>query len=103
MNRIRNILIFATTLLFSRCNAPEPPNKKTFKDLGTERIRASDSIHDNLRIVRGIRYEAQINPRFKIHALDLLIQCHNINERNKLNLDTIINFEHEQLIGNNLY
>ena len=104
MNRIRNTLLFATTLFFTHCNAPEPPNKKTYNDLGEERIRASDTIHENLRIVRGIREEAQINPRFKIHALELLKTCTEINKRNNLNLKTIINFEYEQLSdSSNLY
>lgn len=97
MNKIKLLLIFTTTLLFSNCNAPEPPNKKTFKDLGSERIRASDTIHDNLRIVRGIREEAKINPRYKIHALELLKTCIEINKRNNLNLKNIIEFEHEQI------
>ena len=104
MNKIKYALIFATTLSFSHCNAPAPPNRKTTNQLAEERIRASDTIHENLRIVRGIREEAQINPRFKIHALELLKTCTEINKRNNLNLKTIINFEYEQLSdSSNLY
>lgn len=97
MNRIRNILLISTTLLFSQCNAPEPPNKKTYKQLEAERMTASDTIHESLRIVRGIRHEARINPRYKIKALKLIEKCIEINNRNNLNLTTQIEFEYEQL------
>lgn len=100
MNRIKLLLIFATTLLMSHCNAPEPPNKKSFKSLESEKQTASDTIHENLRIIRGLKDESKVNVRMRLHALDLIVKCYEINERNKLGLDTIINFENDEYRGN---
>lgn len=100
MSKIRNILLLSTTLLFTHCNAPEPPNKKTFNQMTAERMTASDSVHENLRIIRGLKEESKVNVRMRLHALDLLVKCYEINKRNKLGLDTIINFENDEYRGN---
>ena len=106
MNKIRNILLLSTTLLMSYCNAPTPPNKKSFKSLESEKQTASDSVHENLRIVRGLKEESKVNeyePSFIDQYNDVTLCNLFVDEIIETNLNKVNYFDNNNILAYDQY